>query len=274
MKHHVLLVVEVPASDAEYAADILWTSGAQAIEERREGDSIRLLTDLGEHPLDRWMSIANSHNIPAEWRIATSSVLKAVADTWRDHAQPTSVAGIRIVPAWQPTTLEPTDVVIDPGGSFGMGDHPTTRATLELALDSQASSALDLGCGSGVLAIALAKFRGIRVVAVDIAPAAVEASLINAELNAVSELLVIEQGDIRCVRGTYDLVLANILAPVLLGDAADIALRVAPRGSVILSGFTPTREDDVELAYRQLGLRRVARREIDGWIALQMERVE
>lgn len=272
--HHILLVVEVPELDAEIAADMLWAAGAQAVEERRDAGIVRLLTDFGERPLEHWTSIARVRSVPETWAISTLAVDKAVADTWRNHARPTFVAGIRIVPAWQSANRETTDIAIDPGGSFGMGDHPTTRATLELALDTHASSVLDLGCGSGVLAIALAKFKGSRVVAVDIAPAAIEATTTNASLNDVSRLLVVEQGDVRCVKGSYDVVLANILAPVLLADASEIALRVTPGGSVILSGFTAAREHDIAAAYTSLGFRSVKRRELDGWIALQLERVE
>lgn len=271
---HILLSVAVLVDEAEFAADVLWSSGAQAVEERPSGTHVELVTDFGAHPLERWVEIVAQHPVAARWNVRTFGVSAAVADTWRDHARTTNVGDVRIVPAWQSIETGPRDIVIDPGGAFGMGDHPTTRATLELALRLHGSNALDLGCGSGVLAIALAKFRAVRCVAVDIAPAAVEATQQNAALNGVAGMIVIEQGDVRSVRGTYDIVLANILAPVLLSDAADIALRVTTGGTLVLSGFTTTRLNDIEAAYETLGLRRTGLTEIDGWLALQMQRVE
>lgn len=270
----ILLSVSVPADEAEYAADVLWSSGAQAVEERSAAAHVELVTDFGARPLERWTAIVAAHPAAAQWGVRTLAVSSTVADTWREHAKTTNVGDVRIVPAWQSVETGPRDIIIDPGGAFGMGDHPTTRATLECALSLNGSNALDLGCGSGVLAIALAKFCGIRCVAIDIAPAAVEATLQNAALNGVADMIVIEQGDVRSVRGTYDIVLANILAPVLLSDAADIALRVTTGGTLVLSGFTATRLNDVESAYLALGLVRTGLTEIDGWFALQMQRVE
>lgn len=271
---HILIVISVPTEEAEFAADLLWSSGAQAVEERPDSNRVRLVTDLGERPLEHWDAIVAEHPAASRWEVTTMRVAASVADNWREHAHTTIVSDVRIVPAWQVVDSGPKDVLIDPGGAFGMGDHPTTRATLELALVAEGKNALDLGCGSGVLAIALAKFRGLRCVAVDIAPAAVEASHRNASLNGVADLLVIDLGDVRSVRGTYDIVLANILAPVLLSDAADIARCVTPGGTLVLSGFTATRLADIETAYQELGLRRTGLVEIDGWLALQMERVE
>jgi ribosomal protein L11 methyltransferase len=273
-KQHILLVVVVPTDVADFASDVLWSAGAQAVQELALGDHVELVTDLGDHPLERWASIVADNALPESWVARTKIVDADVADAWRAHATTTRVADINIVPAWNSSTPGTHDVVIDPGGSFGMGDHPTTRATLELALGTAGSNALDLGCGSGVLAIALAKFRGMRCVAVDIAPAAIEAAQMNVALNGVGDVVHVEEGDVRTVRGTYDIVLANILAPVLLSDAADIALRVASRGTLILSGFMSSRSTDIRAAYEALGMRYVGVLERDGWIALQLESIQ
>ena len=269
-----LLVVEVPTSDVEYASDLLWSFGAQAVEERLIGDVVELRTDFGERPLARWWELVALHPSAADWPTRVDHVDPAVTEGWRDHVSVTNIGGVRIVPAWWTTDVLPGDVLIEPGGSFGMGDHPTTRATLALALEAPGSSVLDVGCGSGVLGIALAMTRGARVVAIDIAPAAVEASISNALRNGVDHLVLVETGDVRSVRGTYDVVLANILAPVLLDDATVIASRVATLGSVVLSGFTASRVDDIARAYAALGFVEVARLEVDGWFALQMQRIE
>lgn len=269
-----LLVVEVPDDCVDFASDLLWAFGAQAVEERARGNVVELRTDLGESPLVRWQDLVNAHPIAAEWATRIDEVDPAVTEGWRDHVTVTNVGDVRIVPAWLSKERAPGDILIEPGGSFGMGDHPTTRATLALALQSPGSSILDVGCGSGVLGIALALTRGARVVSVDIAPAAIEATLLNAQLNGVDQLVVVETGDVRSVRGTYDLVLANILAPVLLADAEDIASRATVLGSVILSGFTMSRVDDIAQLYTALGLLETRRIEVEGWFALQMQRID
>lgn len=274
---HVLLVVSVPVDFAEFAADVLWSAGAQAVEEIQHEDVIDLRTDLGSDPMGEWNSIIETTPVARDWKVRIESIDARVADTWRQHASITVVGTVRIAPAWLAAPAgEPseTTVLIEPGGSFGMGDHPTTRATLDLALQSSGTNVLDLGCGSGVLGIALCLTRRARVVAVDIAPAAVEAALHNAALNGVSDRFDIEQGDARRVKGTFDLVLANILAPVLLGDADDIAARVAPRGNLILSGFTDSRRFDIIARYSILGLELRRETMVDGWLALQFERIQ
>jgi ribosomal protein L11 methyltransferase len=281
---HVLLVVNVATAEAEFAADILWAAGAQAVEEIPNESTVDLRTDLGSEPLAAWAAVVEANPTAREWPVRTDTVDVRVADNWRAHARPTVVGNVRIAPAWlanihgsDPNVSDPhgmTTVLIEPGGSFGIGDHPTTRATLALALGAPGRNVLDLGCGSGVLGIALCLTRRARVVAVDIAPAAVEATRHNSAVNGVDASMIVEQGDVRAVRGTYDLVLANILAPVLLADARDIASRVAARGTLILSGFTESRRADIIDAYSTLGFGLREKTEVDGWLALQFERVE
>lgn len=279
--YHLLLVVSVPIESAEFAADLLWSAGAQAVEEMhpvegvKPGATVDLRTDLGSEPLVAWATIVEANPAAREWSVREQVVDARVADTWRQHATVTVVDDVSIVPAWLENERDSTSgtaVLIEPGGSFGIGDHPTTRATLALALRCPGSQVLDLGCGSGVLGITLALTRRARVVAVDVAPAAVEATRHNAGINGVADLIVIEQGDVRCVRGTYDLVLANILAPVLLSDADDIAARVAARGTLIVSGFNEARRSDIVARYSTLGLVPRETTEVKGWLALQFER--
>lgn len=283
----LLLVVSVPVEIAEYAADLLWSAGAQAVEEIHPGKEIHpgeeihpgatvdLRTDLGSEPLVVWATIVEANPDAREWSVREQTVDARVADTWRQHATVTVVDDVSIVPAWLENECDSTSgtaVLIEPGGSFGIGDHPTTRASLALALRCPGSQVLDLGCGSGVLGITLALTRRASVVAVDVAPAAIEATRHNAHINEVIDLIVIEHGDVRCVRGTYDLVLANILAPVLLSDADDIAARVAARGTLIVSGFTDARRPDIIARYSTLGLFLREATELEGWLALQLER--
>ena len=273
-----ILVVAVPPTDVEIASDIMWGAGAQAVEEMCVDDRVELLTDLGEDPIGCWSKavMATIGVQPEAWSACTRFVERSVADTWKQFAPVTKVGSVRIVPAWHTDVRTGDEVLIDPGGSFGMGDHPTTRATLSLALalaerGEACASVLDLGCGSGVLGIALALNHGSRVVAIDIAPAAIEATLANVALNAVSQKFVIERGDINSVKGRYDLVLANILAPVLLADRDAILGRVAARGRLILSGFTDSRLHDIIESYESAGCRQRNLHEVDGWYGLELQ---
>ena len=273
-----ILVITVPSSDVELASDIMWTAGAQAVEEVPVDERVELRTDLGDNPVGPWTNAVTSALgvQPSNWSVTTRLVDRSVADNWKQFAPVTTVGSLRIVPSWTTDERRDDEVLIDPGGSFGMGDHPTTRATLTLALDLAArgdvcASVLDLGCGSGVLGIALALNYGSRVVAVDIAPAAIEATLANVASNAVSQNFVIERGDINSVKGRYDLVLANILAPVLLADRDAILERVAARGTLILSGFTDSRLHDIIESYESAGCRQRNLHEVDGWYGLELQ---
>ena len=278
--------MRVPAADAEIVADFLWRHGAQAVEETLDADgAVHLSTDFGEDPLGAWESALRSEpelDEPSKgWTTNVRGVAAAVADTWREFVDDMVIADVLVRPAWKSTphdvpagdTLE---VLVDPGGAFGMGDHPTTRGTLTLGRAHVATrpvaAILDLGCGSGVLAIALVKDTQARATAVDIAHPAIEATMSNATINGIADRIATVLGDVRSVHGSFDLVLANILAPVLLVDADEIVDRITPGGHVILIGFTDTRREDIVDAYAARGCTLVDEVQVDGWWSLQMQR--
>ena len=142
-------------------------------------------------------------------------------------------------------------VRLDPGLAFGTGTHPTTALCLEWldGLDLKGSSVLDYGCGSGVLAIAALLLGGNRVVAMDIDPQAVTASRDNAARNHVAEQLTVVAGA-DDVSGTFDVVVANILAGPLIDLAEPIAAHVKGGCMLALSGILSEQIDDVLSAYR------------------------
>ncbi len=154
-------------------------------------------------------------------------------------------------------------ITLDAGPAFGSGTHESTRGCL-LALDALAAergfaTALDLGCGSGVLAIAIAQAFRIPVTACDNDPAAVANAHANARANGAANLITVVEGDgpaapaLRA-RAPFDLIVANILAEPLIEMAAEMAAVLGPRGVLILSGLLTTQEGEVAAAYEGLGL--------------------
>lgn len=260
------LVLTVAAEDVELASDALWGLGVLAVEERAAGDgAIELWTSLGDH------AVAADVALPWPWRFV--EVDEAVADTWRRFAQPTHVDGDLVVrPAWVPydAPCGTTVLHIEPGATFGMGDHPTTILSLQAArrLVRPGCSVLDVGCGSGVLAIAACVFGAARAVGVDIAPAAVPVTRANAEANGVADRVEVSTTDLADIEGSFDLVLANILAPALIALAGDLRRLVAPGGALVVSGILATAHAHVLSALAPLHA--VASDELDGWVAVTL----
>jgi ribosomal protein L11 methyltransferase len=152
-----------------------------------------------------------------------------------------------IVPTWHPLPSAAQEVIrLDPGLAFGTGTHPTTRMCLRwIATHPVPPQVLDYGCGSGILAIAAAKFGATGVVAVDIDPAAVESTELNASANAVA----LSAGLPNLAQGGYGLVLANILASPLKVLAPLLCAHVAPGGQLVLAGILERQADELKLAY-------------------------
>ena len=160
--------------------------------------------------------------------------------------------------------MNETGIEIEAGQAFGTGHHGTTAACLveidRVARQRPIRNALDLGTGSGVLAIAIAKAAKARVVASDIDPLAAKIANENARLNGVGRLVTtiaaagLGRNAIRA-RGPFDLIVANILAGPLVALAPSIRRSLAPGGTLILSGLLPEQRRRIVAAYRGQGLR-------------------
>lgn len=179
-----------------------------------------------------------------------------------------------------PTNSVPLE--INAATAFGSGEHETTTGCL-LTLDDLASEGktfqkpLDMGCGSGILAIAIAKTWNIPVIAADNDPESVRVTTNNAILNHCDSLLktyVSEGFENALVRdnGPYDLIVANILAGPLIDMAKDLSQNLALKGLVILSGLLNRHREDVVNAYKAQGIRLHSLRTLNDWIALLMEK--
>ena len=271
------VVVSAPADEAEFASEVLWSLGVVAIEERqREGGVVELWTSVGD-AAEGLEAVGVA--LDGRWRWRTVEVDERVADTWREHATSIDVDDdLVVVPAWRDDLGVTTDVgrivlSIEPGSTFGLGDHPTTRACLlalrrEIARRPRAS-VLDVGCGSGILAIAAVRFGAASAVAVDIAPAAVAATNDNARRNGVEGAISVSTTPLHAVDGRYDVVVANILAPALIELADELMARIAEGGVLVISGILADRHDHV---LRALHLLEVASVDvIDGWATVSLE---
>ena len=171
-----------------------------------------------------------------------------------------------IVPTWhEPPAAARQLIRLDPGLAFGTGTHPTTRMCLRwiAAHAPRSQRVLDYGCGSGILAIGAAKFGADPIVAVDIDPAAVESTRLNADANAVS----LRTGLPDAVDGYFDVVLANILATPLKVLAPLLCERVKTGGHLVLAGILARQEDELREAYAPWVQLRVSDEE-DGWILM------
>jgi ribosomal protein L11 methyltransferase len=176
---------------------------------------------------------------------------------WKKHFAPLDVGRVRIRPSWIEAPPPPgaVEVVLDPGMAFGTGNHPTTSLCLAALSDLLAlrpgASVLDVGTGSGILAIAARGLGARRVAANDDDPKAVEVARENARRNGAAVEVV---APLSAVEGTFDVVVANILANTLVELAPAIAAKLAPGGVVLLSGILAPQEDEVRRAYRARGL--------------------
>lgn len=191
------------------------------------------------------------------------------SERWKRFHEPVTVGGrVHVRTPWQEERADLLEVVIDPGQAFGTGAHPTTRLCLELLLELEPRGALvDLGCGSGVLAIAAARLGFSPVLAFDHDRLAVEATAQNAEANGVA-LERVERLDLRARPAPAgDVLVANLMRPLLLRVAG--LMRERPRWLVV-SGLLDHEADEVAEAFAPLAERE--RRSLGGWSALLLER--
>jgi ribosomal protein L11 methyltransferase len=203
------------------------------------------------------------------------------ADAWKAYF-PVMRVGRRLVirPTWREHTPAPDDVVValDPGMAFGTGLHPTTRlclAALEpLADDGRVDGArvLDVGCGSGILAIAALKLGADSALGVDTDPIAIEATTENAARNELSGDLAARQGSLPTGEAAFDVVLANLIAGVLVALAPALRDELRPGGVLLASGIFADREPDVVEAFGASGLVVEDRTTEGDWVALRLHR--
>jgi ribosomal protein L11 methyltransferase len=173
---------------------------------------------------------------------------------WRRFFVPQKIGkAFLVMPPWarQPTFRHRQVIIIKPGMAFGTGTHATTRGCLEFiekvapSLQGKGFRALDVGTGSGILAIALAKSGAQRVLAVDVDPVALKVARDNLRYNGVEKKVSLSGTTLSRIKALFPLVVANLTAETIIDQAGALAKRVTPRGLLILSGILNRRTEQV-----------------------------
>jgi len=279
------ITVEVAGIDAEIAADLLRQAcpGGVAIEtpsrlDREtetyvpDGDATALVKGYF-HPGPDADRVQQNMRLalqtaplqrPAVWREPTLLADADWRDSWKRYFGVQRIGKhLVIVPSWEKYTPKPDDVVlrIDPGMAFGTGQHQTTAmclAALEKVFPyftepwhaGEPIDVLDLGCGSGILAVAAAKLGATRVVALDTDPQAIKATIENAATNSVD--IEAREGSIESPDEKFDIIVANISGLTLERLAPMIAGSLRKDGELIISGFLDESEKNLHLAFERL----------------------
>ncbi len=282
--------VETTGEGAEAVAEVLSRFAPQgvALEAGPEGFGTGLIVVRAYLPADDQMPRTRRRVEEALWHLGQILPLpppsfRIVAETdwaeaWKQHLTVLHV-GRRLVirPSWLPYVPAAEEVVVelDPGMAFGTGTHPTTQMCL-LALEDTVrpgARVLDLGTGSGILAIAAAKLGAGRVLALDTDPQAVTVARENVHRNGVADRVRVARGSLAQAIGRFDLIVVNILAQVIVDMLEQgLARRLAPEGRMVVAGLLLGQEEEVRNALQRNGLVMVGRRQIEDWVALEATR--
>lgn len=285
------LEVTVPASArAAFEMALQETLGEEsplASTENRGGETWRLEAYLEAPPAQQLLSRVVAAVADAFRIAAPSLILSEIQDRdWVAENQrsflPFSIGRFFVYPSFHKGGVPrgQTGIQIDPGMAFGTGTHPTTRGCLtaidELGRAGRIESAIDVGCGSGILAIALTGVARRRVVACDNDPVAVRVTEENARINNVEKRIVAVAAeglnhDIIRRRAPYQLIVANILAQPLIELAPEISGGLDNGGHVVLSGLLTSQAPQVQAAYRAQGIKLAKRIDADEWSTLVLE---
>jgi ribosomal protein L11 methyltransferase len=252
------------ASDA--ALDRLVELGALDVDRSPGGGVAAVMPDgVAPEQLARALGVDDFSISPAVGRDAES--------VWILTPRATRIGRLRIVPA--DASAEPGALRLTDSAAFGTGLHPTTVMCLEAieeALQQSTPAALlDVGTGSGVLALAALLMGVPRALGLDIDAEALRAAAENARLNGLERRVQLTRGGPDAVAGTWPLVVANLLAAPLVELASVLIRRVGHHGHLVISGIPSSVENDVDRAYRRLGMQHVLTQSRAGWSALVLQ---
>ena len=258
--------VDVAPDDVDETSALLFELGAEGVEERDETTLVKNAVvgkvtlvgafraredaDAAIAELDASLSPRYEEVVGDAWR-----------DAWKEHYKPYAIAeGLVVRPPWEPYEAKAGEKVLElePGRAFGTGLHETTRLVARAirahSAELQGKLVIDVGCGSGILALAALALGAARAIAVDNDPEAIDVTRENAARNSLSDRVLASTTDVAALDEDAPLVLANIEARVLIPMAEDLKRRVAPGGLLLLSGILVPQKDDVRAAYADMEL--------------------
>lgn len=224
----------------------------EGFEEREDDDLLELAAYTG-----RSDAVERLEGLGA---VSVTPVASGWEDAWRSFHRPVRVGPLWIGPPWEPPDPGTLPIVVDPGRAFGTGAHATTRLCLELLLGVTPSGLVDLGCGSGVVAVAAARLGFAPVLALDEDPAAVEASRVNAAANGVE--LDVRESDVL----VDDLPAVEVAVANIAREPVERAAERFPGRLFVASGYLVAERPEPR------GWRAVERRTAEGWAADLLER--
>lgn len=301
----------VPCAASDCCSALLWEFGAEGVEERYDaldvGDEgpalsgapgdwappppepgiwVDVIGSFAPHPEQDTEAVADA--IRSILRAVDVEVIEvehgAIPDEdwhakWREGFHSFDLCdGVRVRPSWErpEDPLAPGELLLDPGMAFGTGTHTTTRACAELIVRALAEraggSVLDVGTGTAILAMVAERHGAGRIVAVDVDPLAVDVARANLEANGLMGRIELRPGSAADHDGAFDIVVANLLAPVLRSIAVDLVARLAAGGVLIWSGVLHDQHEGVTAAFQALGLREVEACGDEHWVAVRMTR--
>ncbi|MFL5312480.1 MAG: 50S ribosomal protein L11 methyltransferase [Myxococcales bacterium] len=282
------LVLTAPAGELELLAAQLFEHGAVGVELQEPEQQLMPGTPPLPPGAGRCIAHFSERDAAADSARdlgrAEAPVFVAEEDwsvAWRKHHRPLRV-GPRswVQPPWEDAPAAPGEarVLIDPGMAFGTGSHPTTALCLErvdeLLAATPGADVLDVGTGSGVVALLAVKLGAGRVCGTENDPVALEAARRGAELNGIAaeriRWALADPDELH--EAPYGIVVANILLNTLVELAPAIARKVARGGRLVLSGLLAGQADEAEAAYAPAGLAPAGRAERDGWVRVELSR--
>ena len=280
------VAADVPEAEADEAGARFFELGALGVEQRdattmRKGSVAGRVTLVASFEREDDARAA-AGQVPAEWAPRVEAVVgDAWRDEWKKHFEPFRLCeGIVVRPPWRELVAGADQVVVlEPGRAFGTGLHETTSLVAEALADARdevrGQAVLDVGCGSGILALVALRLGAARAVAIDVDPDAVDVTRENAARNGLDERLRADTTPVGALDERFPVVLANIESRTLAALAPAIAKCVAPGGLLVLSGIlaenvAPEQLRDVRAAY--VGFAEKEARSRGEWAALLLRR--
>ncbi len=251
--------------------ELLYRVAPTGFVERKDNFLHRFVLFIEEDALDTVLNQLNVYDWITEIKIGDSVEEEGWLSSWRDNYKPIVVPPFKIIPSW----LKNSELVegyipiyINSGIAFGTGEHETTRLSLRLlaSLNVKGKSVLDIGTGSGILAIAAAKL-GATVEAFDLDPVAVEVARENIKLNGVDDIRVFVDNALKYNKGSYDIVIANLVWSILSEIPFSIK-KLASGGLLIASGILSEQLSDFIELYEKAGFTYIKHIEENDWVGV------